>query len=143
MRRTILALTAAAALAVSVVGAASAAAPIKPIATPANACTALVQFDAGGYSSFKDCMRHINADVRAYRFPANPEDPNSPLLTLSQNCAMLEAGFTDPSTGETFQVTYPFFFDEPPFWAPFPEFTGMNHRQCQIAIFTYHKLVGL
>ena len=142
MRRTILVLAAAAALALSVVGPASAAAPIKPIATPANACEALVQFGAGGYTSFQDCMLHINADIRDYRFPADPGDPNSPLLTLSQNCAMLEAGFPDPITGELFQVTYPFFFGEPPDW-PFPEFTGMNHRQCQIAIFTYHKLVGL
>ena len=69
-------------------------------------------------------MRHINADIRDYRFPANPEDPNSPLLTLSQNCAMLEAGFPDPITGELFQVAYPFFFVEGPFWAPFPEFAG-------------------
>lgn len=142
MRRTILVLAAAAAMALSVAAPASAAAPIQPIATPANACEALVEFGAGGYASFEDCMRHINADIRDYRFPANPADPNSPLLTLSQNCAMLEAGFVDPSTGETFQVTYPFYFAEPDPW-PFPEFTGMNHRQCQIAIFTYHKLVGL
>lgn len=142
MRRTILTMTAAALLALTLAGPVQASAPIQPIATPAAACQALVQFGAGGYASFRDCMAQINADISAYRFPANPEDPTSPLLNLSQNCAMLEQGFVDPSTGELFQVTYPFFFAEPEGW-PFPQFTGMNHRQCQIAIFTYHKLVGL
>ena len=142
MRRIKLALAAATLLAISAAGAANAAAPIQPIATPAAACRALIEVGAGGYSSFQDCMAQINADVRDYRFPANPEDPSSPLLSLSQNCRMLEQGFVDPATGQLFQVTYPFFFAEPPGW-PFPQFTGMNHRQCQIAIFSYHKFVGL
>jgi hypothetical protein len=142
VRRLTLILAAAAVLALGTASTASAAAPTKPIATPAQICRDLVQFGAGGYDSFQDCMRQINGDVRDYRFPANPEDPTSPLLSLSQNCAALEAGITDPVTGEFLQVTYPFYFAEPPGW-PFPQYTGMNHRQCQLAIYAYHRFVGL
>lgn len=142
VRRTALALASALLLVGTLAGTAQAAKPIQPIATPAAACRALVQVGVAGYDSFADCMTTINADVAAYRFPANPADPSSPLLSLSQNCSMLEQGFVDPATGELFRVTYPFFFDEPDGW-PFPEFTGMNHRQCQYAIFSYHKFVGL
>jgi hypothetical protein len=143
VRRTLLSLAAALMLVVGTVGAAQAAeGPKRLLGNPSTACRVLVQYQAGGYTSFEDCMETINQDIAAYRFPANPEDPSSPLLSLSENCAMLEAGFTDPSTGETFQVTYPFFFDEPPFW-PFPELTAYNHRQCVVTIYTYHTLASL
>lgn len=141
MRRLTLILAAAAILALGTASTASAAAPTKPIATPSQVCRDLVQFQAGGYTSFQDCMSQINEDIAAYRFPLDPSDPNSPLLSLSQNCAGLEAGVTDPVTGEFLQVTYPFYFAEPPGW-PFPQYTGMNHQQCQNAIFAYHQFVG-
>lgn len=133
MRRALLPLAAALLLALGSVSTVQAARPQGTIATPAAACRALVAFDAGGYTSFESCMATINADIAAYRFPANPDDPNSPLLNLSQNCRVLE---------QEFGVSYPYFFDEPEGW-PFSEFTAMNHRQCQIAIYSYHRFVGL
>lgn len=135
MKRYLVTLSAAALLLFATVGAAQAAGPKKDIATPSRSCAILAQYDAGGYSSFADCMRHINQDLRAYRFFADEEDPTSPLIGLDQRCTDLEG----------FGITYPFFFTEGGADAgwPFPELTAYNHHQCEITLFTYHKLVGL
>lgn len=145
MKRLFVTLSAAMLLLVATVGTAQAAGPSKDIATPSRSCAILVQYGAGGYSSFADCMANINQDLGAYRFFADPEDPSSPLISLDQNCSNLEAGFYDPESGMTFAVTYPFFFGEGGAAAgwPFPELWAYNHHQCEITLFTYHKLVGL
>ncbi len=145
MKRTLVTLSAAMLLLFATVGVAQAAGPSKDIATPSRSCAILAQYGAGGYTSFADCMANINHDIRTYRFPADPEDPSSPIIGLDQRCADLEAGFYDPVSGMTLAVTYPFFFDEGGAAAgwPFPELTAHNHHQCEITLFTYHKLVGL
>lgn len=120
-------LGAAAALSLALPATAMAAPPDRTLATPNTACRALVEWEAGGYTGFADCMRKLMHDVRSYQFPANPEDPNSPLIGLAENCAALEAGFTDPETGELFQVTYPFTFAEGPDW-PFPVLTAAKQQ---------------
>jgi len=127
------------------VGVAQAAEPSRILATPSTACSILVEWHAGGYQSFGDCMAHINRDVANYRFPDNPEDPNSPLLSLSQRCSQFEEGIYDPEAGGLVQITYPFFFTEGGAAAgwPFPELTAQNHRQCEITLYTYHTLVTI
>ena len=125
-------LSAAALLLFATVGAAQAAGPKKDIATPSRSCAILAQYGAGGYSSFGDCMGHINGDLKAYRFFADPEDPSSPMIGLDQRCTDLEG----------FGITYPFFFSEEGEDWPFPELTAHNHHQCEITLFST-KLVGL
>jgi hypothetical protein len=144
VKRTLVTLSAAMLLLFATVGVGQAAGPKNDIATPSRACAILTEYDAGGYSSFADCMANINQDMMAYRFPADPSNPSSPLIGLDQRCTDLEVGFYDPESGLTLAVTYPFFFTEggAPGW-PFPELWGYNHHQCEITLFTYHKLVGL
>jgi hypothetical protein len=120
-------------------GVASAGNPHRVLATPAEVCKTLIAFEAGGYASFGDCMAQLRGDVAALRFPADPTNPASPLIALDEHCTRLEQGLFDPILGEIVQVTYPFFFDEPPGW-PFPEFTAQNHNQCILAIYAYHRL---
>lgn len=139
MRRTLLPLAAALVLTLGSAGAASAAAPTRVLATPAQACRTLAAFHVGAYTSFETCMDTINADIAAYRFPS---DDGSTLLSLDQRCAEFEAGLTDPETGETLVITYPFTFEEGPQW-PFPVLTANNHRQCEVTLYTYHALASL
>ena len=130
MKRFILG--AAAALTLALPATAMAAPPDRTLATPNTACRTLVRYEAGGYTSFADCMRNLMRDIRDFRFPANPEDPSSPLLSLAENCAFLE---------QEFGVSYPFTFEEGPEW-PFPVLTAQNSKQCEITIFTYHTLTA-
>jgi hypothetical protein len=145
VKRTLVILSAAALLLFASVGIAQAAGPKKDIGTPSRSCAILAEYHAGGYTSFQDCMRTINQDLAAYRFPADPTDPSSPLMNLDQRCTELENGVFDPQAGMTISISYPFFFGEggPAAGWPFPELTGYNHHQCEIILFTYHKLVGL
>ncbi len=145
MKRILFTLSAAALLALGSVGTAAAAAPNRPIATPAEACRILTEFGAPGYTgSFQACMRHINADVRAYRYPEDETDPQSDLISLDQRCTELENGVED--MGQSIQISYPFTFVEPPeLWGilGFPTLTGYNHHQCEITLYTYHSLILL
>ena len=70
-------------------GAVQAANPSRILATPSTACRALVQLQAGGYTGFADCMSRINADIAACRFPADPTNPSSPLLSLAGHVSVL------------------------------------------------------
>jgi hypothetical protein len=114
--------------------------PDRLLATPANVCQALVDIRPDLYSSFGQCAGRLNRDVAAYRFPDNPEDPNSPLLSLSERCAQFEQGLTDPETGEEFKLTYPFFFVEG--WE-LPEYWAQNRNQCENTLYAYHRFVGI
>ena len=141
MKRILFTLAAAALLTLGTVGTAAAAAPTRPIATPAEACRILTEFGAPGYEgSFGACMTHFNTDLRAYRFPEDPSDPQSALISLDQRCSELENGVEDE--GQYFQINYPFTFVEFPGW-PFPTLTGYNHHQCEITLYTYHSLIPL
>lgn len=142
MKRTLLAVTSALLLAFVATGAAQAATPSRTLATPSTACSIMVTYGVGGYSSFGNCMGNLNRDVEAYRFPDDPQDPNSATLSLSQRCTQFEEGIFDPAAGGLVQISYPFFFAEFPGW-PFPELTAQNHRQCEITLFTYHTLASL
>jgi hypothetical protein len=108
---------------------------------PANVCRALVQIRPDLYASFGECVGGLNRDIAAFRAPANPVDPSSPLISISEQCTLLEQGIFVPPLGRFVQVTYPFFFEEPPGW-PFPEYTAQNNRQCEITLFAYHMFVG-
>lgn len=145
MKRIMFITAAAILLAFASVGAVQAAKPTRILATPSMACSIMVQYHAGGYQSFGDCMGQVNEDIANYRFPDNPFDPNSPLLSLSQRCTQFEEGIYDPQAGGFFQITYPFFFGEggPEAGWPFPELTAQNHRQCGITLYTYHTLASL
>lgn len=136
MKHILIVAIATAALAVALPGVAPAK-PATPLATPANVCRAFIQFGAGGYSSYGNCVGHLNRDVRAYRFFA---DDGVTLISLDERCRQFEQGLTDPVIGEFFQLTYPFTFEEGPDW-PFPVYTAQNHRQCMTALFAYHTLV--
>jgi hypothetical protein len=134
MKRNII-LAGAALAAVIGVGSAGAANPHRTLATPAAACRALEEFGANPYSSYGQCLANLKRDVAAYQFP----DEQGELITLDERCTQFEEGVTDPETGETFQITYPFTFEEGPEW-PFPVLTAQNHGQCEIALYTYHTL---
>jgi hypothetical protein len=138
MRKTLFSLGAASLLVLGLVSSAEAAAPERVRATPSQACEILVEWHAGGYSSFDNCMETFNQDVAAYRF-FSPIDGT--LISLDENCSILEAGISIPG-GPTLQITYPFSFEEGPGW-PFPVLYAQNHHQCEITLFTYHKLAGL
>ena len=116
--------------------------PDRLLATPANVCTALVEIRPDLYASFGGCVGRLNRDVAAYRFPDNPEDPNSRLLSLSERCMQFEEGVFDPEVGEFFSITYPFFFGEPAGW-PFPEYWAQNRNQCENTLYAYHRFVGI
>ncbi len=135
MKRTLLILSAAALLLFATFGVAQAAGPKKDIATPSRACAILAQNPQSGYTSFADCMRTFNKDMRAYRFFSDETDPTSPLIGLDQRCTDLEG----------MGISYPFWFTEGGIDAGWywPELTAYNHHQCEITLFTYHKLVGL
>lgn len=134
-RHVLVPLAAALALALGAPSAAGAAKPPKPdqplYATPSTACTILVQYGAGGYTSPRDCMANLRGDLQAFRYPSDA-DPEV-LLTLWQRCAEFESQF----------LTYPFVFseDEPgaPPW-PFPTLSAHNRQQCAVTLFTYHAL---
>lgn len=138
MKRILVTLSAAALLLFASVGAAQAAGPKKDIATPSRSCAILVQYGAGGYSSFRDCMANINRDVAALRFP---DDATGVLIGLDQRCTQLEDGLYDPVAHMFFAISYPFFFGEPPGF-PIPQLTAHNHHQCEITLFTYHYFFG-
>ena len=132
MKRLALLVALVATMALGAAGTAGAA-PKRTLATPSNVCGALVKFGAGDYGTFGNCMRHLNGDVAAFRYPAT-EDPNSPLISLAENCKMLEQmipGFA-----------YPFTFEEGPEW-PFPVYTAQNRKQCERTLFAYHTLASL
>lgn len=123
---------AAATAAVALTGAASAEAKgARLLGTPKNACSIMVSYGAGGYTSFGDCAGRLHADVAAFRFPSD-EDPNV-LLSLEQRCAQFEAMGV---------ISYPFTFEEGPDW-PFPVLTAQNREQCKRTLFTYHELASL
>jgi hypothetical protein len=105
-----------------------------PIATPASVCRVLA--DWGAYPSFTTCMARINQDVQSYM----SEDEQGNLINLDQRCTELEQGITDPS-GEFLQVTYPFYFEEPPGF-PLTQFTAVNHHQCELTLYAYHFAFG-
>jgi hypothetical protein len=109
------------------------------LATPSAVCSTLVEWGAGGYTSFGNGMGRINKDVAAYRFP---DDETGELISLSERCTQFEEGVYDPVAMEFFQISYPFFFKEPPGW-PFPEFTAQNHVQCETTLFAYHTHVTI
>ncbi len=135
MKRVLLVATAMMALLVAA-GSAQAKKPEGTFATKKNACRILVANDAGGYAKFGKCMGRLKKDIAAFRFPA---DDGSGLLSLDQRCTLFEQGQTDPETGEFFQITYPFVFEEDPSW-PFPVLTARNHRECEVTLYTYHTL---
>jgi hypothetical protein len=113
------------------------------LATPSNACRAILEVNAmlhipPAYSSFGECVGRFNRDVAAYRFP---DDATGQPISLDQRCRQFEEGIFDPTAGEVFQITYPFTFDEGPEW-PFPVFTAQNHIQCENALFGYHSFFG-
>jgi hypothetical protein len=128
MKRLFVGVFATAALAASFAVAASADSG-RVLANPANACKTLVEFGAGGYSSFGDCMGRIHQDVTSFRFF---DDETGQVLSLDQRCSEFESQF----------LTYPFYFDEGPDW-PFTTFTAQNHQQCMFTLYAYHTLASL
>ena len=140
MKRILVIAVATTALAVALPGVAQAKHG-TPLATPANVCRAFLEFGAGGYTSYGNCVGHFNRDVRAFRFFA---DDGVTLISLDERCRQFEQGMTDPETGEFFQITYPFFFTEggPEAGWPFPEYWAQNHRQCKNTLFAYHTLAS-
>ena len=128
-------LVAAAVSLAGVAGSAEAAKPDRLLATPANACRALVEIRPDLYPDFGRCVGQLNRELREYRWPL---DPNT---SLSERCRQLEQGVFVPPLQQFVTVTYPFFFGEPAGW-PFPEFTAQNHKQCQITLLAYHRFVG-
>lgn len=139
LKRIVVALFAAAAV-MAVVGSAQAK-PDRLLATPANVCRDIVDIRPALYSSYGECVGNLNRDVAAFLFPANPADPNSPLISIDEQCKRLEEGIFVPPLGQFITVTYPFFFEEPPGW-PFPEYWAMNHGQCENTLYAYHRFVG-
>lgn len=138
MRKVLVSLVAALALTAAFTATAGAGDRVTP--NPATACKALTAIHAGGYTSFSNCVTSIWSDVAAYRFPSD-ENPNV-LIGLDQRCTQFENGVTDPDTGMTFKFTYPgMYLGEGPDW-PFVTFTVNTHKQCMLAIYTYHALVG-
>lgn len=110
----------------------------RTLATPSSVCSELVASHVGGYSSFGNCMGHINKDVAAYRFP----DETGALISLSTRCSQFEHGIYDPAAGQVIRITYPFYFGEGPNW-PFATFTAQNHIQCERTLYAYHTLASL
>ena len=141
IKRVLVALAAATTL-TAAIGASGAAGGDRLLATPPNVCSALVQIRPDLYASFGECVGRLNRDVAAYRFPENPEDPSSPLLSLDERCTQFEDGIFDPMLGEFFQIEYPFFFVEPEGW-PFPEYWAQNRQQCMNTLYAYHRFVGI
>ncbi|HYP47937.1 MAG TPA: hypothetical protein VEQ61_04810 [Thermoleophilaceae bacterium] len=120
-------------------GVAQAAKPSRTLATPKNVCSILIQYKAVDYTRLGKCMARIRWDIADYRLPSDT-DPTV-LTSLRERCILFEEGETDPVTGEFFQITYPFTFEEGPEW-PFPVLTANNRRQCMAAIYTYHTLAS-
>ena len=141
MRKLMLVVAAATIALTAGLGTAQAAKPDRLLATPANVCRDIVNIRPDLYSSYGDCVGNLNRDVAAFRFPANPGDPNSPLISIDEQCTRLEEGVFVPPLGQFITVTYPFFFFEPPPW-PFPEYWAMNHGQCENTLYAYHRFVG-
>jgi hypothetical protein len=127
MKRLVVAALAAAVLGLALPGVANAAKPSRILATPHTACTILVQYGAGGYGTYRECMANLRRDITAFRFPSD-EDP-SVLLSLFERCRQFEDEF----------LTYPFTFEEGPDW-PLPVLTAQNRQQCATTLFTYHEL---
>jgi hypothetical protein len=127
------------ALAVLTIGIGTAQAkPDRLLATPANVCRALVDIRPDLYSSYGECVGRLNKDVAAFRAP---NAPGGPPISIDERCTELEAGVFGPPLGQVIQVTYPFFFEEPPGW-PFPEYWAQNHNQCENTLYAYHRFVG-
>ncbi len=111
----------------------------RVLATPSAVCSELVAWHVGGYTSFGNCMGHINKDVAAYRFP---DDATGDPTSLSTRCSQFENGVFDPNAGGFVMLSYPFTFEEGPDW-PFTTFSAHNHVQCERTLFAYHTLASL
>ena len=127
MKKLFLGLLVTAALVASIAVAANADSG-RVLANPANVCRTLVQFGAGNYGSFGDCMGRIHQDVMSF---VSLDDETGTPLSLDQRCAAFESQF----------LTYPFYFDEGPDW-PFTTFTAQNHQQCMFTLYAYHTLAA-
>jgi hypothetical protein len=130
MKKLVVLLTAALALAIGTGTAAARGNPNGVLATPAEVCSVLtnpsavlglVLYD----SDFATCMRNLHADMAAYRFAS---DITGEPISLDQRCTELE---------QFFGVGYPFVFDEGEGW-PIVTLSAMNHQQCEYTLWTYH-----